>query len=102
MTQETLARNKKGRTSLPFLIKLSTNYLDAAGAAAADASAEAFFAFFAFFTFFAFGAEAEADAEAAAGAEAAAEAEGAEVWLAAKEETANRPATRAAIRFFIL
>jgi hypothetical protein len=58
--------------------------------------------------FLAFGAVAIASAAGAgAGADAIAEAEaagaiGAAVWLAAKEETANRPATSAAISFFIL
>jgi hypothetical protein len=80
-----------------FFIQAKANYLEAAGAAAAaeaEASAfSAFLAFLAFLTFLAFGAGVEASAE-AAGAEAA----GAS---AAKAETANRPATKAAIRFFI-
>jgi len=70
----------------------ATNYLEAA--AEAEAGAEAFLAEAeagaeAFF-------EAAAEAAEAAGAEAAAEAD----W--AKAETENRPAIRAAIRFFIL
>jgi hypothetical protein len=77
----------------------STNYFEAA-ADAAEAEAEAFFSIF----------FAEAEADAAAGAEAAAEAEalaeaeadGAAIWLAANAETANKDATRAAIKFFIL
>jgi len=71
-----------------------------ADAEAAEASAEAFFAFFAFLAFF-FGAEASAEA---AGADAIAEpeADGAAMWLAAKAETENRPATRAAISLVIL
>jgi hypothetical protein len=57
-------------------------------------------AFLAFFAFLAFGAGASADGE-AAGAEVLAEADGAAVWLAAKADTANRPAIRVAIRFFV-
>jgi hypothetical protein len=61
--------------------------------AAAEADALAFLAFLAFLA----GAE-------AAGAEAIAEPEaaGAAEWLAAKAEAANKPATRAAITFFMM
>lgn len=83
---------KKGRKTCPFN-QVKTNYLDAAGAAADAEASAAGLAFFAFFAFLAFGAGVEASAE-AAGAEAA----GAS---AAKAETANKPAIRAAIRFFI-
>jgi hypothetical protein len=72
---------------------LFANYLEATGVSAA---LFAFFAFFAFLDFFAFGTGASAEA-AAAGAVTA----GAAAWLAANEETANKPATRAAISFFI-
>jgi hypothetical protein len=86
---------KKGRPGLPFTSP-KANYFEASAEAAA-----AFLAFLDFFIFLAFGAEASAEA---AGAEAMAEAEadaGAAMWEAAKEEAANRPATRAAISFFI-
>gem|GEM_PF-6049173 len=56
----------------------------------AEADADAALAFFAFFAFFA-GLDAAVDA--------AAEAEGAGAWAKAAE--ANRPATKAAINFFI-
>ena len=77
-------------------MQVKLNYLDAAGAAAdADASA-AGLAFLAFLAFFAFGAGAEA-----AGAAAEADAEAEAGASAAKAETANKLATKAAIRFFI-
>jgi hypothetical protein len=79
------------------LTQPGSNYLEA-DAEAAEASA--FLAFLAFLAFF-FGAEASAEA---AGADAIAEpeADGAAMWLAAKAETENRPATRAAISLVIL
>lgn len=79
------------------------NYLEAeAEAMAAEASAEAD-AFLCFLCFLAGLAEASPEAMAAeADAIAEPEAAGAELWLAAKAETENRPATRAAINLFML
>jgi hypothetical protein len=94
---------KKGRSYPAFFI-CGSNYLEAAGAGAEAAAVSAFFAFLAFFSFFAFGADASAEAagaDAAAEAAGAAGAAGAEAWPAANTEVANRPAIKAAIRFFI-
>jgi hypothetical protein len=62
-------------------------------------AAAAFFTFLAFFIFLALGAG--ASAEAAGAAAGVAGVAGAAAWLAAKEAEANKPATRAAISFFI-
>jgi len=89
--RQSLSYKKQKRQDWPaFFAKLDANYFAAA-------------AFLAFLDFFlvalAFGAGASADAAgAAAGAAGVA---GAAAWLAAKEAEANKPATRAAISFFI-
>lgn len=88
------APHKQKRQAEPAFFVACIYYLEAS----AEAAAAAFLAFFDFLAFLAFGAGASMEA---ADAEAAAEAGAAAVWLAAKEEAANRPATRAAISFFI-
>jgi regulator of protease activity HflC (stomatin/prohibitin superfamily) len=80
-------------------IRPGQKYYFEAEAEAADASA--FFAFLCFLAFFGVDAEAEPEADIAE-AEAEPEADGAAMWLAAKAETENRPATRAAISLVIL
>jgi MoxR-like ATPase len=74
---------------------------EAAASPDAIAEADAFLAFLAFLAGLA-DASPEAIAEAAEAAGAEAEAEGAAEWEAAKAETANRPVTKAAIRFFMV